>query len=100
MLHFVPFARCVVGSLASKREVQMRIELWNGIFAPAATPTDIVNKLNTALKTVLQDPSFRNKLIEQGSIPVGNSSEEFKKIMSSEIEKWGILIKMAGATAN
>ena len=76
------------------------IELWNGIFAPAATPTDIVNKLNTALKTVLQDPSFRNKLIEQGSIPVGNSSEEFKKIMSSEIEKWGILIKMAGATAN
>ena len=70
------------------------------LIAPAATPTEIVNKLNTALRTVLQDPSFRNKLIEQGSIPVGNSSEEFKKIISSEIEKWGILIKMAGATAN
>jgi tripartite-type tricarboxylate transporter receptor subunit TctC len=76
------------------------IELWNGIFVPAATPTDVVNKLNTALRKVLQDPVVRKKLTDQGSVPLGNSPEEFKKIISTEIDKWGDLIKMAGARAD
>lgn len=73
------------------------IELWNGIFVPAATPPDVVNKLNAALRKVLQDPVVRKKLTDQGSVPLGNSPEEFKKVISAEIDKWGGLIKMAGA---
>jgi tripartite-type tricarboxylate transporter receptor subunit TctC len=73
------------------------IELWNGIFVPAATPPDVVNKLNGALRKVLQDPAVRKKLTDQGSVPLGNSPEEFKKVISAEIDKWGGLIKMAGA---
>lgn len=73
------------------------IELWNGIFAPAATAPDVVHKLNAALYKVLQDPAIHKKLTDQGSVPLGTSPEEFKQLVASEIDKWAALIKMAGA---
>jgi tripartite-type tricarboxylate transporter receptor subunit TctC len=73
------------------------IVLWNGVFAPAGTPDDVVNKLNAAIRKVLQDPAVRKTLADQGSTPVGNSPAEFKTVLASEIEKWGKLVKLSGA---
>lgn len=73
------------------------IVLWNGIFVPAGTPKDIVQKLSTAIQSVLQDPSVLKKLAEQGSTPIKSNPDEFKKVIDAEIVKWGDLIKMAGA---
>jgi tripartite-type tricarboxylate transporter receptor subunit TctC len=73
------------------------VVLWNGVFAPAATPPDIVSKLNTAIRKVLADPTVRKTLADQGSTPVGNSPDEFKKVLTSEIDKWGKLVKLSGA---
>lgn len=73
------------------------VVLWNGVFAPAGTPQDVVVKLNAAIIKVLADPAVRKTLADQGSTPVGNSPEEFKKVLGSEIEKWGKLVKLSGA---
>ncbi|MDP3760967.1 MAG: tripartite tricarboxylate transporter substrate binding protein [Ramlibacter sp.] len=73
------------------------IVLWNGVFAPAGTPDDVVNRINAAIRQVLQDPAVRKTLADQGSTPVGNSPAEFKKVLASEIEKWGKLVKLSGA---
>lgn len=73
------------------------IVLWNGVFAPAGTPQPIVSKLNAAIRQVLQDPAVRKTLADQGSTPVGNSPEEFKQVLASEIDKWGKLVKLSGA---
>lgn len=73
------------------------IELWNGIFAPAATPPEVVTKLSNALRAVMQDPVVRKKLTDQGSVPLDSRPDEFKKVVAAEIGKWGALIKMAGA---
>ena len=73
------------------------IVLWNGIFVPAGTPKDIVQKLSTAIQSVLQDPSVLKKLAEQGSTPIKSNPDKFKKVIDAEIVKWGDLIKMAGA---
>ncbi len=73
------------------------IVLWNGIFVPAGTPKDIVQKLSTAVQSVLQDPAVLKKLAEQGSTPIKSNPDEFKKVIDAEIVKWGNLIKMAGA---
>lgn len=73
------------------------IVLWNGVFVPAGTPPDVVNKLSNAIQTVLKDPAISKKLADQGSTPVGNSPEAFKKIIDAEIPKWNNLIKMSGA---
>lgn len=73
------------------------IVLWNGVFVPAGTAPDVVNKLSAAIQTVLKDPVISKKLADQGSTPVGNSPAEFKKIIDAEIPKWNNLIKMSGA---
>jgi tripartite-type tricarboxylate transporter receptor subunit TctC len=73
------------------------IELWNGIFVPTGTSPEIINKLSVAIRTVMQDSIIRKKLTDQGSTPLGSSPEEFKKVIGIEIDKWGKLIKMAGA---
>ncbi|MFM7013191.1 MAG: Bug family tripartite tricarboxylate transporter substrate binding protein [Betaproteobacteria bacterium] len=73
------------------------IVLWNGIFVPTGTPKEIVQKLNYAIQTVLQDPAVLKKLAEQGSTPLKSNPDDFKKVIDAEIVKWGDLIKMAGA---
>lgn len=76
------------------------VALWNGIMAPAATPPDVVNKLALAVQKVLRDPSIKKTLTDQGSVPVGNSPDEFKKHLGEEIDKWGKLVKLSGATVD
>lgn len=76
------------------------VALWNGIFAPAKTPPEIVNKLSTAIQQILKKPEMQKKLAEQGSTPVGSSPEEFAKFVASELPKWVRIAKMSGATVN
>lgn len=73
------------------------IVLWNGIFVPAGTPKEVIQKLSNAVQSVLQDPSVLAKLAEQGSTPIKSNPDDFKKVIDAEIVKWGDLIKMAGA---
>ena len=74
------------------------VVLWNGVFAPAGTPQPVITKLSTAIRQVLQDPAIRKTLADQGSTPVGNSPEEFKQVLTTEIGKWGKLVKLSGAS--
>lgn len=73
------------------------IVLWNGVFAPAATPPAIVNKLSGAIQTVMKDPSVLKRIAQQGSTSIGSSPADFKKVVDAEIPKWANLIKMSGA---
>lgn len=73
------------------------IVLWNGIFAPAATPPAVVNKLSSAIQKVMKDPAVLKRLEEQGSTALGSNSADFKKVVAAEIPKWAELIKMSGA---
>ena len=76
------------------------IVLWNGILAPVKTPPAIVEKLSAAIKRVLQDPEVMKAMADQGTISVGSSPAEFKQFISSEVPKWGELVKLSGASAN
>ena len=76
------------------------VALWNGVFAPAATPPAVVNRLAAAVQKVTQDPVFRKALADQGSTPVGNTPAAFKQILDQEIDKWGKLVKLSGATVD
>ena len=73
------------------------IVLWNGLFAPAATAPAIVNKLSSAIQSVMKDPAILKKLEEQGSTALGSNSADFKLVVDAEIPKWAELIKMSGA---
>lgn len=90
------FQRCTVA--VAEALPGFEIALWNGVFAPAGTPPAVVDKLAVAIRKVTQDPAVRKTLADQRSTPVGNTPAEFKKIVDNEIDKWGKLVKLSGAT--
>jgi tripartite-type tricarboxylate transporter receptor subunit TctC len=69
---------------------------WYGLFAPAKTPREIVNKLNEAMKSTLQSPATKERLAADGTEAVGSSPEEFARFLRSETEKWGKVVRSAG----
>jgi tripartite-type tricarboxylate transporter receptor subunit TctC len=69
---------------------------WYGLFAPAGTPKPIIDKLNRAMVGALRAES--QKFARDGAEAVGNSPEEFARIMQSETVKWAKIVKMAGLT--
>lgn len=73
------------------------ITLWNGVLAPKATPPGIVAKLAAAIQKATADPVVRKTLADQGSTPIGNTPEEFSKVLTAEVDKWGKLVKLSGA---
>ena len=70
---------------------------WSGLYAPAGTPVDIVNRLNAEVVKILKQPSVREQLMAQGAEPVGDTPEEFSRFTLAEISKWAKIIKISGA---
>ena len=70
---------------------------WSGLYAPAGTPVDIINRLNAEVVKILKQPSVREQLMAQGAEPVGDSPEEFSRFTLAEISKWAKIIKVSGA---
>ncbi len=68
---------------------------WYGFFAPAATPKDIVGKLNTEAAKILRGQELRDFMAQQGADSIGNSSEEFAAHIKSELTKWSLAVKAA-----
>lgn len=70
---------------------------WYGLLAPAATPRDIVNKINQAVNTIVKTPDFNKRLAQLGSDAVIESPEYFANFLKSEIERWAPVVKASGA---
>jgi tripartite-type tricarboxylate transporter receptor subunit TctC len=75
------------------------LNVWFGLFLPAKTPAEAVQKLQTAAQQVLADPALRKKLAEQGLSASGASGEELRKFMDGEAEKYRAVVKAAKITA-
>jgi tripartite-type tricarboxylate transporter receptor subunit TctC len=73
------------------------ISLWQGLVAPAATPRDIVAKLNEQVRRTLGAADVRSNLTAQGLEPVGDTPEQFGAYIRSEAAKWAKVIKATGA---
>jgi len=73
---------------------------WIGVFAPAKTPRDIVNKLNTEIQKALQVPGIREKLAKLGVQPMTMNTDEFGKFVKEELVINAELAKAAGLTAH
>ena len=69
---------------------------WNGIFAPAGTPADVVNRLNADINAAMAEPAFRQSMIKQGLIVGGGTAASFKTFIDSETRKWGAIITKTG----
>jgi tripartite-type tricarboxylate transporter receptor subunit TctC len=70
---------------------------WNGVFAPAGTPKDIIEKLNRELNAILASPETRKFFAEQGGEAGGGTPEQLGAFVRSETAKWSKVVKESGA---
>jgi tripartite-type tricarboxylate transporter receptor subunit TctC len=70
---------------------------WYGILAPAATPRDVVMKLNSEMVKALHVTDVRERLAGDGVIPVGDKPEEFAAHIKAEIARWAPVVRASGA---
>ena len=72
---------------------------WQGICVPAATPGDIVGKLNQTINASLADPALKARLADLGGQLFVSSPAEFGKFIADETGKWGKVVKAANVKA-
>ena len=75
------------------------VPVWYALLAPAATPREIVKTLGDATARAARAPDLSQKLVEQGAEPVGNSPEEFSKLLRDEVTRWAEVVRVSGAKA-
>jgi len=71
---------------------------WYGLLAPAATPKEIVARLQTEVAKILQMPDIRQRIADISSEPGGIASEQFADLIKKETVKWAKVVKDSGAT--
>ena len=69
---------------------------WLGVFAPTGTPREVVALLNTEIVKILQQPEVKQRLLEQGGEPIGNTQEQFAAVLKSDIAKYAKIMRESG----
>ena len=72
---------------------------WFGVLAPAATPPQIIARLNAAIVKIVHSRDMQERLATEGAEAVGNTPEQFAQIIRNDIAKWAKVVKASGARA-
>lgn len=73
---------------------------WFGLFAPAGTPADVVQRLSGNVAKIAASPGLRQRMVELGASPISQRDEDTKSRIAAEAEQWGPLIRKLGIKAN
>jgi len=87
-------------TLAEAGIPDLEIVLWSGLLAPAGTPAAIVRKLQDEVARVVRLPEIRDRLAGMAIDPVGNTSDEFSRVIAADIAKWTAVAKAANIKAD
>jgi tripartite-type tricarboxylate transporter receptor subunit TctC len=66
---------------------------WQGVFLPARTPKEIVNRLHAEIVKALAEPKVRDRFTQSGLEVIGDTPEEFAQLVRSDYEKYGRLVR-------
>ncbi|MSQ54792.1 MAG: tripartite tricarboxylate transporter substrate binding protein [Betaproteobacteria bacterium] len=81
--------------LAEQGLADYDMTLWFGMWAPAATPAAVVQKLNAQVNTIVQMPEVREQFAKLGILPAPMKPDEFARFVRSEIEVYRRVVKQA-----
>ena len=68
--------------------IDLKVELWSGVLAPAGTPAPVVKKLQDEIARAVADPDVTKRIQALGMVPFTNTSAEFTKIIQEEVPLW------------
>ena len=72
-----------------------KVGTWFGVLAPAATPKDILARLNAEMVKIIHSPEFKKRMDEIGAEPIGDSAAQMATQIKSETDKFAKLVKEA-----
>jgi len=87
-----------VPTMAEQGLPEFESSAWFGLLVPKGTPKPIVDRLAGLISKIMADPTIRKRMIEIGADPAQSTPDEFRALISSEVEKWRTVIKDANIT--
>jgi tripartite-type tricarboxylate transporter receptor subunit TctC len=72
------------------------ISSWQGVFAPAGTPKNIIDRLNGEIVAMLRTPEVQARIKHEGAVPIGSSPEQWSERFRGEVAKWAKVAQSAG----
>ena len=75
------------------------LDTWFGIYAPAATPKPVLDKLRAEMDKVVANPAFSETFVKTGGIPMRMTTAEAEALVAADMSRWTKLIRDAGVTA-
>lgn len=88
-----------VPTVADKGFAGFEAGSWFGFFAPKGTPPDVIAQLNKAVNEVLLIPAIEQQMVAQGADPVGGTPAQLGQFVQREHDKWRVIVRESGATA-
>ncbi|MBV8165333.1 MAG: tripartite tricarboxylate transporter substrate binding protein, partial [Alphaproteobacteria bacterium] len=85
-----------VPTMAEAGVPDMAVRLWAGLFAPAATPQPIVQRLETEVAHAVAQTDVRERMKALAVDPVGGTSAAFRTIVADDIARWTAVAKASG----
>ena len=82
----------IEGGVAGYEVVQ-----WYGVLVPAATPREIVMKINADMVKFLATPDMAQKMASEGGNPSSSTPEQFGALIKTEMERWAVVVRATGA---
>ena len=76
------------------------ISSWQGVFAPAGTPKDIIDKLNGEIVAMLKTTEVQARITREGALPIGSSPEQWSMRFKNEVDKWAKVARSAGLSTS
>ena len=89
-----------VSSLAEAGMKDIDVDIWYALLGPAGLPRDIVQILNGELAAILRDPETRAGLLKQGLSPTTGTPAELAKLIETDLERWGRVVREARISAD
>lgn len=89
-----------VPTIAESGVPQYEMSSWYGIFAAGKTPPELANRISAEVNKALELTPIRNQMLSQGIEPTGGTPADYQKFMTSELAKWGKVIKVANIKAD
>ena len=71
------------------------VDIWYALYAPAATPPEIVARLNAEMNAILKLPEMRDSLAKQGLLTTGGSADDLARLTATDLERWARIVRDA-----
>jgi len=89
-----------VPTIAESGYADFNVDPWFGLFAPKGTPTELVNRINKDVGTILDESDIMKSFSAQGAVPFKSQPDDFKNMLDRDIKKWAVVVKESGAKVN